>query len=106
MQRLAFFDLDNTLLDRDAAFGLWLDEFVTDYGLDGAAHAWLIRADSLSAGSMDGFFRRVWEKFSLASAADDLWRQYRRRMPELAECRPHDLAALAHLRAAGWKRPS
>lgn len=103
MQRLAFFDLDNTLLDRDAAFSLWLDEFVTDYGLDGAAHAWLTRADSLHTGSMDGFFRRVREKFSLASTVDDLWHQYRRRMPELAECRPEDLAALAELRAAGWK---
>jgi HAD superfamily hydrolase (TIGR01549 family) len=103
MQRLAFFDLDNTLLDRDAAFSRWLDEFVTDHGLDGAAHAWLIRADSLRAGSMDGFFARVREKFSLASTVDDLWRQYRRRMPELAECRPEDRAALAQLRAAGWK---
>lgn len=103
MQRLAMFDLDNTLLDRDAAFSRWLDEFVHDHELDSAAHAWLLRADSLRAGSMEGFFHRVGEKFSLASTVDDLWRQYRQRMPQLAECRPEDLAALAELRAAGWK---
>jgi HAD superfamily hydrolase (TIGR01549 family) len=103
MQQLALFDLDNTLLDRDAAFRLWLDEFITGHRLDLAAHAWLIRADSLHRGPMDTFFSRVREEFGLASPADDLWRQYRRRMPELAECRPEDLAALAGLRAAGWK---
>jgi HAD superfamily hydrolase (TIGR01549 family) len=103
MQRLAFFDLDNTLLDRDVAFRRWLDEFVADHRLDRAAHAWLIRADSLHAVPMDTFFSRVREMLGLASSADDLWHQYRRRMPELAECRPEDLAALARLRAAGWK---
>jgi HAD superfamily hydrolase (TIGR01549 family) len=103
MQRLALFDLDNTLLDRDAAFRRWLDEFVTEYRLDLAAHAWLIRADSLHTGPMDTFFSRVQGEFDLASSADDLWHQYRRRMPELAECRPEDSAALKRLRAAGWK---
>src|ERR1700685_2027592 len=73
MQRLAMFDLDNTLLDRDAAFSRWLDEFVHDHRLDSAAHAWLLRADSLRTGSMDAFFHHLGEKFSLASPVDDLW---------------------------------
>jgi FMN phosphatase YigB (HAD superfamily) len=38
VQRLGLFDLDNTLLGRDAAFRGWLDEFVTNYRLDAAAH--------------------------------------------------------------------
>lgn len=103
MQRLAFFDLDNTLLDRDAAFRRWLDEFVTDHKLDLAARGWLICAGSRYTGPMDAFFSHAREKFDLASSVDDLWHQYRRRMPELAECRPEDFAALAELRAAGWK---
>ncbi|WP_035794554.1 HAD family hydrolase [Kitasatospora mediocidica] len=103
MQRLAFFDLDGTLLDRDAAFGAWVDEFVTDHGLSGTARAWLIHADALHIGPMDGFFHRVREEFAFGTPADDLWAQYRRRMPELVEGRPDDLAALGELRASGWK---
>jgi len=103
MRRLAFFDLDNTLLDRDAAFCRWLDEFVTDHGLDLEARAWLLCADSRCTGPMGTFFSNVREKFDLTSSVDDLWHQYRRRLPELVECHPEDLAALAELRAAGWK---
>ncbi|MDH6115404.1 FMN phosphatase YigB (HAD superfamily) [Kitasatospora sp. MAP12-15] len=103
MQRLALFDLDNTLIDRDAAFAAWLDEFVTEHRLDGAARTWLVHADSLNTGPMDGFFRRTRLEFGLAPSAEDLWSQFRRRMPELARCRPSDLAALGELRAAGWK---
>ncbi|GAA1941704.1 HAD family hydrolase [Kitasatospora viridis] len=103
MQRLALFDLDNTLIDRDAAFLAWLDEFVADHGLDGAARAWLVRADGRTAGPMDGFFRLARREFGLAPSAEELWGRFRRRMPELAHCRPEDLAALGDLRAAGWR---
>ena len=34
MQRLALFDLDNTLVQRDRAFAAWADEFVAEHGLD------------------------------------------------------------------------
>lgn len=103
MQRLAFFDLDDTLLDRDAAFRRWLDEFAAEHQLDERARTWLISADVLRSGAMDAYFRLVREELGLVPPADDLWRQYRRRMPELVECRPEDSAALAGLRAAGWK---
>ncbi|MER5636559.1 HAD family hydrolase [Kitasatospora sp. NPDC002227] len=103
MQPLALFDLDNTLLDRDAAFAAWLDEFVTDHRLDDAARAWLAAADRRHSGPMDGWFRLVREEFGLAETVEVLWGRYRRRMPRLAVCRAEDKAALGELRAAGWR---
>ncbi|MDH6132582.1 FMN phosphatase YigB (HAD superfamily) [Kitasatospora sp. MAA4] len=103
MQRLALFDLDGTLLDRDAAFALWVREFVSDRTLDESAHGWLTLADARHTGPMGDFFDRAREQFGLAESAEQLWAQYRRRMPELVVCPPAVLAALGELRDAGWR---
>ena len=63
----------------------------------------MVMADAHHSGPMDGFFRTVCETFGLAEAPNLLWKQYRRRMPELAVCRGEDLDALRRLRAAGWR---
>ncbi|MFI2651603.1 HAD family hydrolase [Micromonospora fulviviridis] len=103
MQRLALFDLDNTLIDRQAAFHAWAEEFVTDRGLDDKALTWLIVTDAHTSGSRGPFFAAVRDAFALTQAAEDLWQQYRRRMPELVSCRAEDLDALQQLRSAGWR---
>ncbi|MCX4749967.1 HAD family hydrolase [Kitasatospora sp. NBC_01287] len=102
-QRLALFDLDNTLLDRDAAFARWAAGFAAEHRLDEAAHSWLLRQDAAHRGPRGGYFQAVHARFGLGGSADELWAGYRRRMPELVACRPADLAALAELRAAGWR---
>jgi FMN phosphatase YigB (HAD superfamily) len=103
MQRLALFDLDDTLVDRRAAFRVWAEEFVTDHGLDDNALTWLLFADAHSSGPKERFFTTVHDEFNLAEPADQLWAQYRRRMPHLAVCRIEDLDALRRLRSAGWR---
>jgi putative hydrolase of the HAD superfamily len=103
MQRLALFDLDNTLVQRDEAFAAWAQEFTTEHGLDGKWATWLIVADAHHEGPMDRFFAQVREEFKLSESVEQLWRQYRRRMPELASCRDEDLDALADLRSLGWR---
>lgn len=103
MQRLALFDLDNTLVNRDAAFHAWAQEFVTTHCLDDVALTWLRETDARTSGTKGPFFRAVRDAFHLGQAADDLWQQYRQRMPELVSCRPQDLAALRLLRHAGWR---
>jgi HAD superfamily hydrolase (TIGR01549 family) len=103
MQSLALFDLDDTLVDRSAAFNAWAEEFVSAHGLDDAALTFLLLADAHHSGPMDGFFATVCQTFDLAKPPDQLWEQYRRRMPELASCRPEDLDALRRLRRAGWR---
>jgi FMN phosphatase YigB (HAD superfamily) len=52
---------------------------------------------------MGGFFATICQTFDLVTPPEQLWEQYRRRMPELASCRPADLDALRELRQAGWR---
>ncbi|MFJ6198234.1 HAD family hydrolase [Micromonospora sp. NPDC092111] len=103
MQRLALFDLDDTLVNRSAAFRAWAQEFVTTHRLDAVALTWLLETDARTSGTKGPFFHAVREAFRLDHAADDLWQQYRQRMPELVTCRSQDLEALRLLRAAGWR---
>jgi HAD superfamily hydrolase (TIGR01549 family) len=100
---LALFDLDDTLVDRGRAFRAWAEEFVGAHGLEDAALTFLLTADAHHTGPMDGFFANVCQTYDLAATPDRLWKQYRRRMPELASCRPADLAAIGRLRRAGWQ---
>ncbi|SIM48949.1 HAD family hydrolase [Micromonospora cremea] len=101
MQRLALFDLDNTLVDRSEAFRRWAVEFCADRELPDDALAWLIATDQDGTVPRDWFFGEVTERFGLASA-EDTWRQYRRRMPELVSCRQEVLRSLTLLRDEGW----
>jgi HAD superfamily hydrolase (TIGR01549 family) len=103
MQPLALFDLDDTLIDRRAAFNAWAEEFATAHKLDDKALTFLVMADAHHSGPMDSFFTMVCDTFDLAEAPSLLWEQYRRRMPELAFCRAEDLDALRQLRQAGWR---
>ncbi|MFG1780481.1 HAD family hydrolase [Micromonospora sp. NPDC049051] len=102
MQRLALFDLDNTLVDRSEAFRRWAVEFCADRGLPDDALAWLIVTDRDGVVPRDWFFGKVTKRFGLAASVDETWRQYRRRMPELVSCRQEVLASLTLLRDDGW----
>ncbi|MEU8180524.1 HAD family hydrolase [Micromonospora sp. NPDC049047] len=102
MQRLALFDLDNTLVDRSEAFRRWAVEFCADRELPDDALAWLIATDQDGAVPRNWFFGEVTERFGLAASVDETWRQYRRRMPELVSCPQEVLASLTLLRDDGW----
>ncbi|NBE95178.1 HAD family hydrolase [Nonomuraea sp. KC401] len=103
MQRLALFDLDRTLIDLDAAFARWAEEFVSQQHLDPEALTWLVGQDRDTHPHREAFFSRVREHFGLAESVEGLWAGYRRRMPHLVQCYPGVLAGLAELRAAGWR---
>jgi len=103
VRRLALFDLDDTLVDRRGAFHTWAQEFAVTYGLDDRWVTWLDLVDAHRSGSMEQFFAAVRDQFALAESVENLWRQYRRRMPELTTCPAVNLAALVELRAAGWR---
>ncbi|WP_200208379.1 HAD family hydrolase [Micromonospora coerulea] len=102
MQRLALFDLDNTLVDRSEAFRRWAVEFCTERQLPDDALAWLIATDQDGFVPRDWFFGEVKQRFSLTASVVDTWAQYRRRMPELVSCRREVLASLTLLRDDGW----
>ncbi|WP_353388342.1 HAD family hydrolase [Thermobispora bispora] len=103
MQRLALFDLDNTLVDLDHAFHVWAQEFVAEYDLGHEAVDWLIALHRAGYPHRDVFFGMVRERFALPDPVEKLWGQYRRRMPYLVHCRPEVLEGLSHLRDCGWQ---
>ncbi|MEV4180624.1 HAD family hydrolase [Streptosporangium canum] len=103
MQRLALFDLDNTLIDLDAAFLLWAHEFAEEHRLSRKAVDHLVKLDRNGLPHRELFFTKVRERFKLSASATELWAAYRRRMPHLVECRPEVIAALTELRASGWR---
>jgi putative hydrolase of the HAD superfamily len=103
VQRLALFDLDNTLIDLDAAFGLWAEEFAEEHSLEREDVDWLINLDRDGFPHRELFFGAVRERFHLRDSVEVLWGAYRKRMPYLVECRPEVLAGLAQLRRAGWR---
>ncbi|MBN6051063.1 HAD family hydrolase [Nonomuraea sp. RK-328] len=103
MQRLALFDLDRTLIDLDAAFFRWAEEFAEHWRLGPEGVAWLVSLDRDGYPHREIFFGKVREHFALPEPADELWAAYRRRMPHLVRCYPGVLAGLAELRAEGWR---
>ncbi|MFI6476306.1 hypothetical protein ACIBH1_00150 [Nonomuraea sp. NPDC050663] len=50
MQRLALFDLDNTLIDLEAAFLRWAEEFVSGHGLGPDATSKIVRSQPAPSG--------------------------------------------------------
>ncbi|GLW10101.1 hypothetical protein Misp01_52300 [Microtetraspora sp. NBRC 13810] len=102
MQRLALFDLDNTLVDLDQAFRLWVEEFTEEYGLGREVVDWLIALDRAGYPHRETFFTQVREHYTLSAPVEELWDGYRRRMPYLVHCPSEVLAGLSRLRASGW----
>ncbi|MFF5207820.1 HAD family hydrolase [Streptosporangium sp. NPDC000396] len=103
MQRLALFDLDNTLIDLDEAFQDWAREFAEEHGLGRDGVDLLLKLDRDSVPHREVFFGKVREHFALPDTVEELWGRYRRRMPHLVRCRPEVLNGLSRLRAAGWR---
>lgn len=103
VDRLAIFDLDNTLVDRSAAFARWADGFARRHRLGSDAPVWLIEADG------DGFSprREVFEaaclRFALTESADELLAAYREDYPSQFVPDPNVQAALGLLHDAGWR---
>ncbi|MFG2128431.1 HAD family hydrolase [Streptomyces sp. NPDC048751] len=102
MQRLALFDLDGTLVDRQAAFTAWAREFAEEQGLTDGAVDWLSAADQQGRVSRERFFHDVRERFRLGEPALELWGRFRERMPEFVRCESGVLDGLARLRDSGW----
>ncbi|GAA2211413.1 HAD family hydrolase [Nonomuraea monospora] len=102
MQRLALFDLDRTLIDLSAAFLRWAEEFAEQHHLRPEDIAWLVSLDQGVHPHRDIFFTKVRQHFGLPEPVEELWADYRQRMPYLVRCYPGVLSGLDELRAAGW----
>ena len=89
---LAIFDLDNTLIDRDASFRKWIRRF------DPADAQWLIEADGDGFVARETFLGAIRERYGVRIARE----RYDAEIVAAIELDPAVPLALQRLRDAGW----
>lgn len=99
---LACFDLDNTLVDRQAAYLAWVGAFVAARCLPAAAFDRLVELDQDGFASREEVFGPLREEFGLADSVAELIAAYRVEYPPCVPKAPESAAALERLRGAGF----
>ena len=100
--RLACFDLDNTLIDRDGAFLAWARWWVDRSGLGEDALEWLVAHDNGGFNPRPRLFAGLRDRFGLAASVEELVDAYDREHPSFTWVEQPVLDGLASLRTAGW----
>ena len=103
MARLALFDLDNTLLDRDAAFAVWAQHFIDSNRLSPEAWPVIERADEDGMRPRELFFAQLRKELSIAASVDDLLARYHVEYPACFSADGETIDAVRSLRSSGWK---
>jgi HAD superfamily hydrolase (TIGR01549 family) len=103
VDRIALFDLDNTLVDRQAVFRQWAEWFVEKRELESDDVEWLVTADLDGNAPRDELFATFRARRGLSDGLDTLVSDYLRDYPRFFEPDPEVIAALAHLRDDGWR---
>ncbi len=98
MPGLALFDLDNTLLDREKAFGMWSARFIESHGLGGDAMEVIRRLDADGSVPRQEFLADVRRAFHLSTGVSALLEAYYEEYPALFSVEPGTLAAIRALR--------
>lgn len=94
-------DLDGTLVDQASAASRWSIGFVDEWKLPTSEVD--VVAEALTARRpKDEVFGALVERLRLPATADELWLDYRSKMPSLVTVADEDKCALADLREAGW----
>jgi len=99
---LAIFDMDNTLIDRAAAFHGWATELVARLGLAPAELEWLIASDGDGFSSRSAFAAHVKERYGLDAPVEDVLRDVRTGVLDRVEPYPGATEALDQIRRDGW----
>ncbi|WP_241779279.1 HAD family hydrolase [Streptomyces rimosus] len=100
MPHFVLFDLDGTLIDRQAAFSDAVTELCRNHAYGPDIQQWL-RTELVERANRDDF-TRLRDRFGLREPAGQLWQEYVDLIATAATCRPHVLEGLARLRAAAW----
>jgi HAD superfamily hydrolase (TIGR01549 family) len=103
VDRLAIFDLDNTLVDRSAAFAGWAAGFAERWGLGPEALPWLIEEDRDGFAPRRTVFERAQARFGLTESVDQLVAAYSQDYLNRFRPDPAVQDGLARLREAGWR---
>ena len=95
-------DLDNTLVDRDAAFSHWADDAVPLWGGDALDVAWLVQADAHGYTPRAQLAAMIIDRLKPASSdVDDLVTRLQYEHIDHIECYPGVLVQLAELTRIG-----
>lgn len=101
--RLVCFDLDNTLIDRDAAFAAWAEWWVESIGLGAEAVTWLLAHDEGGFRPRPALFAGAKERFGLGASVEALEAAYDWEHPLFTWAEQGVLDGLSALRTAGWR---
>ncbi|MEU4390056.1 HAD family hydrolase [Kribbella sp. NPDC023855] len=101
--RLACFDLDNTLIDRDGAFVAWAEWWARREGLGDEAVEWLLTHDEGGFRPRVELFAMAKARFGLAAEVQELVDAYDREHPPFTSADSAVLDGIASLRTAGWR---
>ncbi|WP_327334091.1 HAD family hydrolase [Streptomyces anulatus] len=101
MQRLVLFDLDNTLIDRNAAIQDWAAQFAARHSLAHDASTQLV--ESVQKRAFPATFESIRAQYRLRPSTDSLWRQYCSDIAAAVRCPERVLAGMDALRATGWR---
>jgi putative hydrolase of the HAD superfamily len=98
---LLLLDLDDTLLDRTAAYARWARAFAAELGAGPEVAAWLVELDAGEDAPREDVAAAIAGRFG-AAAGSDLVDRIRRGLVEHIDPDPAVPPALAAARRAGW----
>ncbi|GAA3014211.1 hypothetical protein GCM10010519_50830 [Streptomyces lactacystinicus] len=99
---LLLFDLDNTLLPRDAAYRAWAQDFLSEHDLPPGDLEWFVTLDGGGYVPRSTVLSAVRRRYGLDVSADFLIAHYRRGINSHIHCPPRHIEALRAARTAGW----
>ena len=100
---LALFDLDNTLVNRTAAFDKWVGIFVERFDLEPEAEQWLLSIDGDGITPRPVLLLGAIEEFGLDATVEELEQWYAQSYIECFERESESINAVLALKGAGWK---
>jgi putative hydrolase of the HAD superfamily len=103
MSGLVLFDLDNTLLDRDAAFARWARLFMAAHDLPIEVWSIIKLADKDGRTTRNRFFVEICEPLNISTPVEELLVHYYVDYPACYSIESATVTALRRLRALGWK---
>ena len=103
MSRLALFDLDDTLLDRESAFRTWACNFIDGHNLSESSMETIIRIDLEGDKPVLLFFAELREALGIRTGVRELVGQFWDIYPTCFTVPDSTYDALKRLRLAGWK---
>ncbi|MFJ1707937.1 HAD family hydrolase [Kitasatospora sp. NPDC088346] len=99
---LLLFDLDNTLLPRDAAYRAWAQDFLAEHRLPATDLHWLSTLDGSGYVPRSTVLGAAKRRYGLDHSLDFLLAHYRRGINSHIACPDSHVKALRAARSAGW----